>query len=214
MKPFKKNKKNNVIHFQNTTDHIPILRLQLCWMLHKHDHEDSCCQLRSLHQNWIVILTYIVWPLAKTQLASLMATCSPHHHLHLSEVAEPFLSVLWIGIAHLSSTSWTMWGSEELNAEIGACVCVRERVGGMRHQGKKGRYYATIQLEAFFFSSARRLHLSRPPFMSPLATCSRNSWTFSETFQRPASFSLPPSLSLAPSTLFHNWKETKETLLL
>lgn len=94
------------------------------------------------------------------------------------------------------------------------CVC----------EGKSGGYEAPRQKREilchhstwglFFFSSARRLHLSRPPFMSPLATCSRNSWTFSETFQRPASFSLPPSLSLAPSTLFHNWKETKETLLL
>ncbi len=43
---------------------------------------------------------------------------------HPSEVAEPFLSVLWIGIAHLSSTSWTMRGSEQLNAEVEVCACV------------------------------------------------------------------------------------------
>ncbi len=103
------------------------------------------------------ISVYSIWLRAKTQPASLMTTCCPPPNP--SEVAEPFLSVLWIGIAHLSSTSWTMRGSEQLNAEVEvcACVCVRACVCEGKSGGydeaprQKGRYYATIQLEAFFF---------------------------------------------------------------
>lgn len=41
----------------------------------------------------------------------------------------------------LSPTLWTLQAGERLNAEIGACacvyVCVRTRVGGMRHREEK-----------------------------------------------------------------------------
>ncbi len=133
-------------------------RTTIIWsVLHKYDREDSVCQLRSLHQIWNITSGHTVYD------------CEPKLNQPPSwPHAAPPSSSEWSGwtflvcavnrncafiihiMNHARKQAAQCWGWS-LCVCVRACVCEGKSGGYDEAPRQKGRYYATIQLEAFFF---------------------------------------------------------------
>ncbi len=142
---------SNIILFQDTDDHIPGLQLSdQCYI-------NMSIEITTSDMKYYISV-YSIWLRAKTQLASLMTTCCPPPPSEWSgwtflvcAVNRNCAFIIHI-MNHARKRAAQCWGwSLCVCVCVRACVCEGKSGGYDEAPRQKERYYATIQLEAFFF---------------------------------------------------------------